>query len=111
MRDGLEARGGEVSARMRAAALGRIYLEQDAEGRQRFLTVLAREFSVSANAVDEAVAHYQAAASDTERLKAESRLRRTLQPPRLRLLTQRSEERRVGKECVSTCRSRWSPDT
>src|SRR3546814_3076455 len=22
----------------------------------------------------------------------------------------RSEERRVGKECVSTCRSRWAPD-
>src|SRR3546814_14526195 len=22
----------------------------------------------------------------------------------------RSEERRVGKECVSPCRSRWSPD-
>src|SRR3546814_9650994 len=22
----------------------------------------------------------------------------------------RSEERRVGKECFSTCRSRWSPD-
>src|SRR3546814_13778089 len=26
----------------------------------------------------------------------------------LRLIP-RSEERRVGKECVSTCRSRWSP--
>src|SRR3546814_20543110 len=24
-------------------------------------------------------------------------------------LTSSSEERRVGKECVSTCRSRWSP--
>src|SRR3546814_12536004 len=24
-------------------------------------------------------------------------------------LLDRSEERRVGKECVSTCRSRWSP--
>src|SRR3546814_18659792 len=24
-------------------------------------------------------------------------------------LTNRSEERRVGKECVSTCRYRWSP--
>src|SRR3546814_20544152 len=24
-------------------------------------------------------------------------------------LAPRSEERRVGKECVSTCRSRWSP--
>src|SRR3546814_13423901 len=28
-----------------------------------------------------------------------------LLPPR----PKRSEERRVGKECVSTCRSRWSP--
>src|SRR3546814_13747373 len=26
-----------------------------------------------------------------------------------RIATFRSEERRVGKECVSTCRSRWSP--
>src|SRR3546814_12176890 len=26
-----------------------------------------------------------------------------------RILDLRSEERRVGKECVSTCRSRWSP--
>src|SRR3546814_11037396 len=25
------------------------------------------------------------------------------------MLRDRSEERRVGKECVSTCRSRWSP--
>src|SRR3546814_5073485 len=24
-------------------------------------------------------------------------------------IASRSEERRVGKECVSTCRSRWSP--
>src|SRR3546814_20586506 len=27
-----------------------------------------------------------------------------------RSTTGSSEERRVGKECVSTCRSRWSPD-
>src|SRR3546814_19430385 len=26
-----------------------------------------------------------------------------------RVTMRRSEERRVGKECVSTCRSRWSP--
>src|SRR3546814_17811360 len=33
-------------------------------------------------------------------------------PGRFRLklkFKSRSEERRVGKECVSTCRSRWSP--
>ena len=29
-------------------------------------------------------------------------------PARSAIFT-RSEERRVGKECVSTCRSRWSP--
>src|SRR3546814_12800768 len=27
----------------------------------------------------------------------------------INLSKNRSEERRVGKECVSTCRSRWSP--
>src|SRR3546814_9444743 len=27
----------------------------------------------------------------------------------LGVIIKRSEERRVGKECVSTCRSRWSP--
>src|SRR3546814_15011460 len=27
----------------------------------------------------------------------------------MRASAPRSEERRVGKECVSTCRSRWSP--
>src|SRR3546814_8060377 len=30
-------------------------------------------------------------------------------PLRVRLSASRSEERRVGNECVSTCRSRWSP--
>src|SRR3546814_13402969 len=34
------------------------------------------------------------------------RFRSTLFP---RESSPRSEERRVGKECVSTCRSRWSP--
>src|SRR3546814_11552336 len=28
---------------------------------------------------------------------------------RVAVFAKRSEERRVGKECVSTCRSRWSP--
>src|SRR3546814_20746115 len=32
-----------------------------------------------------------------------------LQNCSLESCSMRSEERRVGKECVSTCRSRWSP--
>src|SRR3546814_11289436 len=31
-------------------------------------------------------------------------------PSELGGILDRSEERRVGKECVSTCRSRWSPE-
>src|SRR3546814_19536503 len=41
-----------------------------------------------------------------------SRGRAASTPARPRMPTtpqQRSEERRVGKECVSKCRSRWSP--
>src|SRR3546814_20051296 len=30
-------------------------------------------------------------------------------PPQYLAEVVRSDERRVGKECVSTCRSRWSP--
>src|SRR3546814_9332339 len=34
-----------------------------------------------------------------------------LQPDKWFRYLNRSEERRVGKECVSTCSSRWSPYT
>src|SRR3546814_16562080 len=43
------------------------------------------------------------------RQRAPDRTRRGKQPPRRIRSAGRSEERRVGKECVSTCRSRWSP--
>src|SRR3546814_10469962 len=33
----------------------------------------------------------------------------TLKSSKLGNVFDRTEERRVGKECVSTCRSRWSP--
>src|SRR3546814_13001059 len=38
-----------------------------------------------------------------------SRLSFDRQPGPLQMGNVRSEERRVGKECVSTCRYRWSP--
>src|SRR3546814_9107345 len=46
-------------------------------------------------------------ASATRLREAELRLAATLRKPDLPL---RSDERRVGKEMVSPCRSRWSPD-
>src|SRR3546814_19636442 len=42
--------------------------------------------------------------------QCDSLLERALErQPQAELAIARSEERRVGKECVSTCRSRWSP--
>src|SRR3546814_5861199 len=38
-----------------------------------------------------------------------ARLKHHIVMDALLLKQTRSEERRVGKECVSTCRSRWSP--
>src|SRR3546814_15832054 len=43
---------------------------------------------------------------DTAFMDASLRLRATAN---IELVLERSEERRVGKECVSTCSSRWSP--
>src|SRR3546814_1017233 len=40
---------------------------------------------------------------------AEDRAQRRVAARVLREARERSEERRVGKECVSTCSSRWSP--
>ncbi|MDA0997828.1 MAG: hypothetical protein O2944_06445 [Proteobacteria bacterium] len=44
MRACLDNKGGEVSARAKAAALGQVYLALDATGRPRFLELLAVEF-------------------------------------------------------------------
>ena len=84
----LARRGGEVSARARAAALGETYLELSATGRSRFLGLLAREFGVDHAAVDAAVAALQQAADPETRAAAEARLRQALEPARTQLLTQ-----------------------
>src|SRR3546814_18351373 len=60
---------------------------------------------------DSRIDHVQKNVTDSPAGKAGSVLvvRFTLAGQRYLALNGRSEERRVGKECVSTCRSRWSP--
>lgn len=86
--DCLGGRGGEVSARARAAELGRIYLGLNAEGRRRFLKLIAEEFDVDHGAVFAAAGALVAAKDERARAKAERELRTALQAPRMRLLTQ-----------------------
>src|SRR3546814_15140787 len=49
--------------------------------------------------------HFRLAAADT----AKDNRKDNDKERRFALVAARSEERRVGKECVSTCRSRWPP--
>ncbi len=88
MKECLEARGGEVSARMRAAELGETYLELDAEGRRRFLEILAGEFAVEEATIEAAIDDYRQAETAQAKLAAERRLRQATLPPRVKLLTQ-----------------------
>ena len=88
MAECLEAKGGEVSARLRAAELGKAYLEQDAEGRRRFLEILARNFSVDDHDVEDAIIAYRAADDLKGRLAGHVQLRQSVLPPRVKLLTQ-----------------------
>ncbi len=83
----LEARGGEVSARARAAALGHTYLGLDSLGRERFLRLLAGGFDADRKAIDAAIDALQAAAPE-QRPQAELALRAALEPPRMKLLMQ-----------------------
>ena len=88
MRACLESRGGEVSARARAAALGHAFLALNATGRARFLKVLADDFEVDPDAVDAAVQALREAPEGESRRQAERELRRRLLAPRVHLLTQ-----------------------
>jgi malonyl-CoA decarboxylase len=87
MRDCLSAKGGEVSARARAAVLGRSYLALNAEGRGRFLRILAEEFGTDPTRIDAAVALWHAA-EPAWKHDAEQGLRDALESPRVRLLRQ-----------------------
>jgi malonyl-CoA decarboxylase len=88
LRDCLEGRGGEVTARARAAALGRTYLALNEAGRERFLRVLATEFDIDRPAVESTWERLRRTKTDEERMRAERALRHSLDAPRVKLLTQ-----------------------
>src|SRR3954464_14052041 len=71
----LDGRGGEVTARARAAELGRTYLALNEAGRGRFLRLLASEFDTDHEAVNRCCAALAAAAEPAERIAAERALR------------------------------------
>lgn len=84
----LTGKGGEVSARARAADLGRAYLALNETGRARFLKVLATDYDVDDGAIEAALKTMTEAESDGDKRAARRYLRAAMVPPRVRLLTQ-----------------------
>ena len=83
----LHGRGGEMAARNRAAKLAQAYLQLTEAGRTEFLHTLA-EFDSDPSAIATAYDRLQATDDPAERTTATSALRRALEPPRVRLLSQ-----------------------
>jgi malonyl-CoA decarboxylase len=87
----LEGKGGEVSARNRAVALGELYLQLNADGQHRFLEMLAREYDIDQDAVTRRTAELQAIDFESDKegfYRASHALREALIPQRVKLLTQ-----------------------
>lgn len=87
MADCLAARGGEASARTRAALLGHAYLGLNETGRRRFLEILGQEFDADPAAVD-ALCQRLLASEPDDRPDIQRELRSVLIAPRVKLLTQ-----------------------
>lgn len=87
MRACLTARGGEVSARARAAKLAAAYRGLSEAERLNFLRILAG-FDADPKAVERAIAEWTSAAEGPGKAAAKVRLRRALESPRIKLLTQ-----------------------
>lgn len=84
----LAGRGGEVSARRRAAELGHSYGSLSEAGRERFLRLLASDYGIDQGAVRRLAAAVVEAEEGEALDAAEDEMRRALVASRVRLFTQ-----------------------
>lgn len=80
--------GGEVSQRIRVINLAMTYIHLSKKGKGRFLKILAKNFDVQKELVQEKIDAYTRAKNEKERIKAEVNLSNSLIPPRIKLLRQ-----------------------
>src|SRR3546814_14538453 len=92
-----------------------LYRDDDAKIAERVAEVAAARGVTRAQVALAWVLRHPAVASPIVGVTKQAHLDNALSAVELALTDEevdriRSEERRVGKECVSTCRSRWTPD-
>jgi malonyl-CoA decarboxylase len=101
MQNCLETKGGEVTARVRAADLGRAYLGLNNQGRYRFLKLIADDFGINKDQLRSTMENYLGTSnkSETDSELAENdidtdsdllldEMRSQLRPPWVKLFTQ-----------------------
>ncbi len=88
MTECVEGKGGEVSARVRSAELGNIYMNLNRDGRERFLKKLSRDFSIEDGRILALLESFKMAGNQKQRFEAENALREVLDSPKLKILRQ-----------------------
>ncbi|MBW2472736.1 MAG: malonyl-CoA decarboxylase [Deltaproteobacteria bacterium] len=82
------ARGGDVSARARTVELGAVYLHLSEKGRETFHDILAHDFDIDRQLLDDKIKKLEKATNQKEAIAAEIELKNALTPPRIVLLKQ-----------------------
>ena len=80
--------GGAVTARGRAAEIGRLYLQLSPEGRRRFLVMLSCDFGIDRDAFIAAARAWEEATDFKAAAAAEQRVKNVLDTKRVKLLRQ-----------------------
>ncbi len=88
LEDCVNARGGEISVKSKIIHLGIIYINLTDKGKSKFLRILARDFDINTNLLNEKINTLKTSKGENERINAELELSKALVPPRVKILRQ-----------------------
>ncbi|MFC2111206.1 malonyl-CoA decarboxylase [Bacteroidota bacterium] len=88
MKDCISKKSGEFSNKSRVVHLGLIYLNCSAEGKAKFLKILAKNFDVDTDLLNQKIKNLKLSQTEDDKIQSELELMKALIPPRLKLLRQ-----------------------
>lgn len=86
--DCVNEKGGEISIKSKIIHLGIIYINLTDKGKRRFLRMLAFDFDIDTNLLNEKINNLNSSKGENERINAELELSKALMPPRVKILRQ-----------------------
>ncbi len=88
LEDCVNEKGGEISIKSKIIHLGIIYINLTEKGKKKFLRILARDFDINTNLLNEKINNLKKSKDENERINAELELSKALVPPRVKILRQ-----------------------